>query len=180
MARLTNFAGTQTARAGKGIAAVWALTAALAVTCAVITYQGLTLLDREHTLAKHIADLKSELTALKSTETTAPSAAEYTALNARINYHNTLLGERRAELMDILGALETAMPADVWVRELSYDTPTGRLSLSLLSRDETALPAALQSIEAIDLLQDVILQRQVQMRQGQEELVQYEVGGVAR
>mgnify|MGYP007061987639 CR=1 FL=1 len=180
MARVTNFATTRTTNAGGIIAVVWAVAVAFAIGCAVMTFQGLTLLDREQTLTGHIADLKAELAALEATETTAPSAAEYAALSARVTYHNTLLGERRAELMDILGALETALPADVWLRDLSYDTPTGRLSLSLLSRDETAPPAALQSIEAIDLLQDVILKRQVQMRQGQEELVQYEVGGVAR
>ncbi len=180
MARATNFASVQTARAGGVIATVWGIAAALAVVCVLTGYQGLTLLDNDRTLARHIAELKAELTTLEATGTAVPSAADYDALRARITYQNTLLGDRRTELMDILAALEAAVPADVWLRELSYDTPTGRLSLSLLSRDETALPAALQSIEAIDLLQDVILKRQVQMRQGQEELVQYEVEGVAR
>lgn len=180
MARATNFASRTEAQAGGVIAVVWTLAAALAAACIYLTYQGLTLLEQEQTLTGHIADLKAELATLEVEGSAAPSASEYAALSARVAYHNDLLGERRADLLEVLAELESALPADVWLRDLTYDAPTGRLGLSLLSRDETALPAALQSIEAIDLLQDVILKRQTQMRQGQEELVQYEVGGVAR
>lgn len=180
MARATNFAGRAHARAGGVIAVVWTLAVALAAVCVYLTWQGLTLLEQDQTLTGHIADLRAELAVLEAEDATAPSASEYAALSARVAYHNDLLGERRADLIDVLAALEGAVPRDVWLRDLTYDAPTGRLGLSLLSRDETALPAALQAIEAIDLLDDVILKRQVQMRQGQEELVQYEVGGVAR
>lgn len=180
MTRTTNFASRTSARAGGVIASVWIVAAALAAACVYLTYQGLTLLDREQAVAGHIANLKAELAVLEAEDDTAPSAAAYAALSARVAYHNALVGERRAELLDVLAALEDAVPGDVWLRDLTYDAPTGRLGLSLLSRDETALPAALQAIEAIDLLDDVILKRQIQMRQGQEELVQYEIGGVAR
>lgn len=180
MARTTNFARRTDARAGGVKAVVWAVAAALAAACVYLTYQGLTLLDQDRALTGHIADLRAELSVLEAEETTAPSATEYAALSARVAYHNDLLGARRAGLLQVLAALESVIPADVWLRDLTYDAPTGRLGLSLLSRDETALPAALQTIEGIDLLDDVILKRQVQMRQGQEELVQYEIGGVAR
>ena len=180
MARLSNFASRTESRVGGVVAVVWALAAMLAAACAYLTYQGLTLLEQDQTLAGHIADLRAELAVLEAEETTAPSASEYAALSARIAYHNDLLGSRRSDLLEVLAALESAVPGDVWLRDLTYDASTGRLGLSLLGRDETSLPAALQSIEAIDLLDDVILKRQVQMRQGQEELVQYEVGGVAR
>ncbi len=180
MARTTNFAGRSRVRAGGVIGAVWTVAAALAAACAYLTWQGLTLLEQEQTVTGHIADLKAELAVLEAEDDAAPSAAEYAALSARVAYHNALVGDRRAELLDVLAALESAVPDDVWLRDLTYDAPTGRLALTLLSRDETALPAALQAIEAVDLLDDVILKRQVQMRQGQEELVQYEIGGVAR
>lgn len=180
MARVTNFASQTRTQTRAAIIAVWAVAAAFAAACAALTYQGLTLLDQEQTLTGHITDLRAEIAVLEQEGIAAPSAAEYAALSARITYHNDLLGDRRAELLDVLAMLEAAIPADVWLRDLSYDAPTGRLSLSLLSRDETALPAALQAIEASDLLDDVILKRQLQMRQGNEELVQYEVGGIAR
>lgn len=180
MARTTNFARQTRARARGAIIAVWAIAAASAAACAALTYQGLTLLDQEQALAGHISDLRAEIAVLQQEDSAAPSAAEYAALSARITYHNDLIGERRAELLDVLTVLEAAIPTDVWLRDLSYDTPTGRLGLSLLSRDETALPAALQSIEASDLFEDVILKRQLQLRQGNEELVQYDIGGVAR
>ena len=180
MARTTNFASRSSARAGGVIAAVWTIAAALAAACAYLTWQGLTLLEQEQKVTRHIADLRSDLAVLEAEDDTAPSRAEYAALSDRIAYHNALVGARRAELLDVLAALESAVPKDVWLRDLTYDAPTGRLGLSLLSRDETALPAALQAIEGLDLLEDVILKRQVQMRQGQEELVQYEIGGMAR
>lgn len=180
MARTTNFASRTNARAGGVTATVWTIATTLAIACVYLTYQGLTLLDQEQSVTSHIADLRAELVVLEADAATAPSAAEYAALSTRVAYHNALVGERRAALLDVLAALEAAIPGDVWLRDLTYDAPTGRLGLSLLSRDETALPAALQAIEAIDLLDDVILKRQVQMRQGQEELVQYEIGGVAR
>lgn len=180
MARTTNFARQTHAHARDAILFVWAITATFAAACAALTYQGLTLLDQEQTLTGHIADLRAEILVLEQDDNAAPSAAEYAALTARVDYHNALLGDRRAELLDVLSVLEAAIPGDVWLRDLSYDTPTGRLNLSLLSRDETALPAALQSIEGSVLFEDVILKRQLQMRQGNEELVQYEVGGVAR
>lgn len=180
MARTTNFAGQTRARTRGAITAVWTIAAASAATCAALTYQGLTLLDQEQTLTGHITDLRAKIAVLQQEDSAAPSAAEYAALSARIIYHNDLIGERQAELLDVLTVLEAAIPADVWLRDLSYDAPTGRLGLSLLSRDETALPAALQSIEASDLFVDVILKRQLQLRQGNEELVQYDIGGVAR
>ena len=180
MARTTNFASQTGAGAGGVIAAAWMVAAALAVVCAYLTYAGLALLEQEQSVTGHIADVKAELAVLEAEDDTAPSAAEYAALSARIAYHNALVGARREELLDVLAALENVLPDDVWLRDLTYDTPTGRLGLSLLSRDETALPAALQAIEALERLDDVILKRQVQMRQGQEELVQYEIGGVAR
>lgn len=184
MARTTNFARQTHAQARtrtrSAIIAVWTVAAAFAAACAALTYQGLTLWDREQTLTGHIADAAAEIARMEQDAAAAPSAAAYAALSARIAYHNTLLGDRQAELLDVLAALEAVIPADVWLRDLSYDAPTGRLSLSLLSRDETALPAALQAIESGDLFGDVILKRQLQLRQGNEELVQYEVGGIAR
>ncbi len=180
MARTTNFARQTRAQARGAIIAVWAIACACAAACAVLTYQGLTLLDQEQSLTGHITDLRAEIATLEKEDSAAPTAAEYAALSTRIAYHNDLIGDRRAELLDVLAVLEAAIPADVWLRDLSYDTSTGRLGLSLLSRDETALPAALQSIEASDLFADVILKRQLQLRQGNEELVQYDIGGVAR
>lgn len=180
MTRTTNFARQTQAQARGAILAVWTIAAAFAIACAALTYQGLTLLDQEQTLTQHIAKLRTDIAELEKDIGAAPSAAEYAALSARIDYHNALLGDQHADLLDVLSVLETAVPGDVWLRDLSYDAPTGRFNLSLLSRDETALPAALQSIEGSALFEDVILKRQLQMRQGNEELVQYEVGGVAR
>ncbi len=184
MARTTNFARQTRAeartRTRSAVIAVWAVAAAFAAACVALTFQGLTLLDQDQTLTGHISDLKAEIAQMEEEGAAAPSAAEYSALSARVHFHNTLMGDRRAELLDVLEALEASLPGDVWLRDLSYDTPTGRFGLSLLSRDETALPAALQSIENAALFDDVILKRQLQMRQGNEELVQYEIGGVAR
>ena len=180
MGRSTNFARQTRAQARGTILAVWTAAAACAVACAALTYQGLTLLDQEQTLTGHIADLRAEIAIMEQENRAAPSAAAYAALSARIAYQNALLGDRRAEFLDVLSALEAAVPNNVWLRELSYDAPTGRFNLSLLSRDETALPSALQTIEGSALFEDVILKRQLQMRQGNEELVQYEVGGIAR
>lgn len=109
-----------------------------------------------------------------------PTSAEIADLRERVVFFNTLTGPRHASPDQVLASLETALDVGTWVRTLTYDVQAGSFALSLLSADETLLPGALQEIETLELFDDVILERQIRVRQGQRILVQYDIRGRTR
>ncbi|MEM1267662.1 MAG: PilN domain-containing protein [Pseudomonadota bacterium] len=128
----------------------------------------------------HIAALHPTLLAAERASGPIPTEAEIRELAADISGLNALAGTRHVGLAPLLDALEGALPASVWTQSLTYDVERGTLALSLLSRDEATLPGALAAIEALSLLEDVILERQVRRQDGQDSLVQYDIRAAAR
>ena len=171
----TNFATPRTRRPGRWALLFWLLALLGTGFLAWSWTEAEKLRQAAQGARAHAATLKAEIAAAAATTAGGPASAEIRALGGRIAFFNALAGDRHTPLSQILTALEGALPNAVWCRNLTYDVETGILSLSLLGRDAATLPAALEAVEALEILRDVILERQVQLRQGQETLVQYDV-----
>ena len=178
--RRTNFLDPPRARPGLVAAAAWTL---VALALALLAWSA----DEARRLGRVAAELggtadglRAEIAALDGRAADLPSAAAFEELGARIERLNALAGSRRAPLPPLLEALERAVPEGVWISQLTYEAGTGAFAVSLLSEDEAALPGALQRIEGVDLLGSVILERQLRLRQGSRNVVQYDVRAEAR
>jgi Tfp pilus assembly protein PilN len=159
-------------------ALVWTL-AALALAALALSAWEARRLERVSAGLRDAADgLRHEIAGAQGAAD-RPSAAAFAELGARIERLNALAGPRRTPLPRLLEALEEALPEGVRIAQLTYEADTGAFAVSLLSEDEGALPEALQGIEGIELLGSVILERQVRMRQGGRNVVQYDVRGEA-
>lgn len=178
--RQTNFVVARPARPGRLALVLWLaaiLLGAAAVWAAMDARDTKLVADR---LETHRARLTDDLARLNASDAAVPSAGEFAELAAAADRLNTLSGARRMPLPDLLVALETVLPDEVWVGQLAYATDTGAFFLSLLGEEETALPLALQRVEAIEGLGEVILERQARVRLGSQMLLQYDVRAVAR
>ena len=177
--RSTSFVEPPRPRPRLAAAALWAL-AALALAALAGSAWEARRLDRVAAGLGATADgLRAEIAEAQGAAD-RPSAEAFAALRARIERLNAVAGPRRAPLPRLLEALEAELPEGVWISQLTYAADTGAFAVSLLSEDEAALPAALRRVEGIDALSSVILERQVRLRQGGRNVVQYDVRGQAR
>lgn len=131
-------------------------------------------------LEAHGVRLGRELSEIGSSDVAVPTAEAFAELSGRIARLNALTGARQAALPVLLEALEDALPPGVWVGQMAYATETGVFTISLLGEAETDLPIALQRIEAIPRLTDVILERQVRVQTGTRNLLQYDIRAEAQ
>ena len=178
--RCTSFVEAPRLRPRLAAAAVWAL-AALALGLLAWAAWEARRLDRvAGRLEAEIDGLRVEIAQAEGGAEGLPSAAAFTELHERVDRLNALVGPRHAPLPRLLEALERAVPEGVWISQLAYAADTGAFAVSLLSEEEAALPGALQAIEGIEALGSVILERQVRLRQGGRNVVQYDVQARAR
>ncbi|MEM9427878.1 MAG: PilN domain-containing protein [Pseudomonadota bacterium] len=161
-------------------ACVWAIAVGGGAVTALSLAEAHRQTGRAEKAEAHIAALQPTLVAAERASGSIPTEVEIRQLAADISRLNALAGTRHLDLAPLLDALEGALPASVWAQSLTYDVERGTLALSLLSRDEATLPGALTAIEALDALEDVILERQVRRQDGQDSLVQYDIRAVAR
>jgi hypothetical protein len=152
---------------GMAAVAVWALNDARATSAVA------------NRLEDHRGRLGAELNALNASDAVVPSAREFAELAEAAARLNDLAGNRRTPLPGLLTSLEEALPDEVWISQLAYAADTGAFFVSLLGEEETYLPIALQRIEAIDEMGEVILERQARVRSGTRMLLQYDVRAVA-
>ncbi len=158
---------------------LWALALALFVASGWIFMDARRADATADRLAAHAIRLGQELSEMGSAEVVVPTEAAFVDLANRVERLNTLTGERHTTLLVLLAALERALPGSVWVAQMSYSVENGAFAVSLLGETETDLPIALQQIEAIPQLQDVILERQVRVQSGTRNLLQYDIRAVA-
>lgn len=180
MLRTTNFTSRARPRVFPVALGLWVCALSAAAASVWLMLQVADLGDNSAKLEKHIARLQDEVGDISAAGEAAPSAEEIAALIARVTFFNGLSGERRASLPVLLEALEALIPADVWISQLIYSLDTGRVALSMQAEQETQLPPALSRIEASQLLGDVILERQLRVREGRRALVQYDVNAMVK
>lgn len=177
--RRTNFVAPVRARPGRIAVLVWVLAAALFAGGGYAFLQAGDAVADAEKLETHAVRLGGELAELGSSDAAVPTEAAFAELAGRVARLNELAGARHTALPEVLAALEAALPPDVWVGQMSYSVETGAFAVSLLGETETELPAALQRIEAIPALSDVILERQVRVQAGARNLLQYDIRAVA-
>ena len=178
--RRTNFLEARRPRPRLVAAGMWALAALALALLAWSALEARRLDAVASQLRATTGGLRAQIAALEGGASDLPSAAAFAELRARVERLNALAGPRHAPLPRLIEALERAIPPGVSISQMTYAADTGAFAVSLLSEDEAGLPEALRRVEAIDLLDSVILERQVRLRQGQRNLVQYDVQGQAR
>ena len=136
--------------------------------------------DSAEQLRAHAVRMGQRLSELGTASESIPSEAAFRELTERVRRLNTLVGDRSAALLVVLTALEEALPPVVWVGQMTYSAETGAFAVSLLGESETVLPQALQRIEDLEILTDVILERQVRIQSGARTLLQYDIRATAR
>ncbi len=174
--RTTNFVRPRARRPALWSLAFWVIGASTLAAAGLMTLESQRLQRVTERLEAGLVDAPP---APEATDAAIPTSREVADLAGRIAFFNRIVGDRRSEPLEVLAALEAALPAEVWVSTLQYDVATGALTMSLLSSDESRLPEALQRVEGLDLLRSVILERQVRVRQGERTLVQYDIRGEA-
>lgn len=178
--RRTNFARPHRAYPGRLALLAWLLAAVLATGAAWAFLEARTSIAAATRLEAHSVRLGTELSTMNSSDISVPTETEFAVLSGRIDRLNALSGPRHVALPVLLSALERALPSGVWVSQMAYSAETGAFAVSLLGETETDLPAALQRIEAIPDLGDVILERQVRVQSGTRNLLQYDIRAAAR
>ena len=178
--RRTNFLDPRRPRPRLAAVAVWALALAALALLAWSAAEARRLGAVAAQLRSTTSGLRGEIAALEGGAADLPSAAAFAELRGRVERLNALAGPQHAPLPRLIEALERAVPPGVAISQMTYAADTGAFAVSLLSEDEAALPEALRRVEGIDLLRSVILERQVRLRQGSRNLVQYDVQGEAR
>lgn len=128
----------------------------------------------------HIERLEEQAASLRDQAVDAPDVAALRLQSEKVGFFNALTGPRQVPLTSVLALLEADLPRDVWISQMTYNEETGRLSLSLRTDKDAALPAALRTLEASDTLQNVILERQVRLTQAGRQLAQYDIQAVTR
>lgn len=159
---------------------LWAAVAAVIAILAVVVIETGRIEDDLAQVTDHALRLNEQIGGLREEAESAPDIEALRDQSRRVLFFNDLTGERHLPITAVLGLLEEKLPRDVWVSQLSYSAETGRLSLSVQTDDETALPPALRTLEAEDRLGSVILDRQLRLQQGGRQLVQYDIQAVAR
>lgn len=173
--RSTNFVEPVRARPWRIALLLWASAVALFVGSGWIFLEARRADANADRLGLHAIRLGRELSEMGSADVAVPTEAAFLDLASRIERLNALSGERHTALLVLLAALENALPENVWVAQMSYSVETGAFGVSLLGDSETELPLALQRIEAIPALTDVILERQVRVQSGTRNLLQYDI-----
>lgn len=131
-------------------------------------------------LESHIKRLRADVGDLREAGNAAPSAVAIAQLSERATFFNDLTGARQSPLPALLEELEALIPPGVWISQLNYAVDTGRMTMSMQAEQETQLPPALSRIEASGLLGEVILERQLRVREGRRALVQYDVNAMVK
>ena len=178
--RRTSFTEPVRFRPGLWAVAAWVLALTLFGASGWAILEARTAEAEADRLEAHAVRLGQGLSEMGSSDTAVPTAEAFADLSGRIAHLNALTGARRAALPVLLEALEEALPTGVWVGQMAYATDTGAFTVSLLGETETDLPLALQRIEAIPRLADVILERQVRVQTGTRNLLQYDIRAEAR
>jgi hypothetical protein len=135
--------------------------------------------DLEQTV-DHSARLAEQIVTLRQQAQTAPDISRLRRQAERVTYFNGMIGPRSLSMVEVLALLEDRLPQGLWVSQASYSVENGRLSLSIRTEEETALPPALKRLESDPALDGVILERQVRLQQGGRQLVQYDIEAVTR
>lgn len=177
--RHTNFVEPVRTYSGQIAAVLWALALSLFAASAWMFVEAREVNATADKLGIHAVRLGRELSVIGADDVAVPTEAAFADLAGRIDRLNSLSGERHTSLLVLLSALENALPEKVWVTQMSYSVETGAFAVSLFGESETDLPLALQRIEAIPELADVILERQVRVQSGTRNLLQYDIRAVA-
>ena len=164
------------ARPTRAVAAtLWLAAAGLAAAAVSITATGWGQGGEAAALEGHLAQAREDVARLSAEAEGTPDAAALAAQAERVAFFNALTGPRALPLPSVLTRLAEAMPDRVWLGQVAYDAGTGRLSVQLRAEDEVALPVALARLEAIEDFGEVILERQVRLREQDRTLVQFDV-----
>ena len=174
--RTTNFATPRAARTRTWSLGLWLAALACLVLAVWLGTRAVDLNNQTAQLAAHMDGTSEVASANAAEQVNVPTQAEFHALDARIAFFNDLSGPRHLPLAGVLSRLEAVLPAQVWLRTLVYDLKSGRLNFAVLSADETLLPGVLKKIEGAQGFSDVILERQIRVRQTGQVLTQYDVG----
>lgn len=173
--RQSNFAS----RGRRPVAAIGLVLWALAVAMAALLVAALADVGRlEDDLAQlqdHNGLLSTQVETLEARARTAPDIDALRRQSEAVRLFNTLTGPRQMPLVDLLALLEEKLPAGTWISQMSYNAETGRLSVSVRTDTERALPEALRTLEIETALRDVILERQIRLQQGGRQLAQYDI-----
>lgn len=161
---------------------VKAITAALGTvaiislaTCLWATFQVLDIREALDDTAFQHALLQSQLDGLEGSASQAPDRESFAQQSERIQFFNDLTGPRAVDVAPVLVGMEAALPPDVWASQLSYDAESGRFAISLQSQKESSLALAFKALEDSGTLQDLILDRQVRLQQGGNQIVQFDI-----
>ncbi len=177
--RRTNFLEARRAYPGRLAAVVWLLTVALFGASVWIFLEARDLKATADKFGVHAIQLGSDLSVMATDDVAVPTEAAFSELVGRIERLNALTGERHTSLLVLLAALEGALPEKVWITQMTYSVESGAFGVSLLGETETDLPLALQRIEAISELRDVILERQLRVQTGARNMLQFDIRAVA-
>lgn len=180
LARTTNFATAKPRPVLLVAVTTWIIACGLAVALFWAVRETWTLRSEQTRLTGHVERLKADIARLSQRVAAAPSAEDIATQAQEITYYNTLVGSRAAPMPVVLDALAGELPTEVWLSQMTYSSETGQLSLSLQAEDEAMLPTALKVLEQNNLLDDVILQRQIRLQQGRRNFIQYEVEAVTQ
>lgn len=178
--RQTNFASASKRPVLAVGMVLWALALAVGAVLVVALSDVVQIRADTAQTADHTARLEDQIGTLRQSAEGAPELGRLSEQAERVRFFNGLTGARRLSMPSVLALLEEQLPSDVWVSQLSYSAETGRLSVSVRTAQETAMPPALRALESDARLADVILERQVRLQQGGNQLVQYDIEAVTR
>ncbi len=177
--RQTNFATGKPRPVARIATIVWtAVFLCLALTWWVIA--DLAAVEKQIALfQEHQEKLANDVAAQNDKAEGVPSDQDYAALQSRVEYYNSLSGQRSAPVLEVLKVLGTIIPKDVRLSKFVFDEESGRLVIALQTENDAELPQLLERLEREASFSSVILQRQVRLQQEGKQLLQFEIEAIA-
>ena len=132
---------------------------------------------QEHSdkIALHIAELEKEVVAMRTAEQALPGATEFVELQRQVSFFNDLVGSNYVPVTKGLETLEEILPEGIRLSKYHQTANGGLIIISIQSENEETLPPVLSKMEDVPAFQSVILERQVRVREGDRNLMQFDV-----
>ena len=170
-----NFASGRKTIARRITAILWALSLLLFIGTGLLVFHANSMARINAKTEGKIERLSMKWKEISNSQTDVPTKKEIVALRSKITTINGLSDISSPSMTSVLAKLETTLPPQAILAELSYDRTLGQVKLAAISKDVQDLTNFLHQLEKVSLFKSVRLQRRNKVKGKGPELIQFNI-----